>query len=221
MMSALDHPTDEMANRRGLEPAGSYKGLSLARFSAALRRHGPLRLLSRAVAPLFDMLYTLIYCAVLGVEVGRGTIIKPGARLRRQGGRIVIGRNGIVHPQASILAHGGDILIGDRFSLNPFSILYGHGGVRIGNDVLIAAASIVIPANHGFAPGAPIRGQKLTMRGIEIGDDVWLGAGVRVLDGSVVETGAVLAAGAVVAGSQVPANAIFGGVPARQIGTRS
>jgi acetyltransferase-like isoleucine patch superfamily enzyme len=54
------------------------------------------------------------------------------------------------------------------------------------------------------------------MRPIHIGNDVWLGAGVSVLAGAIIEDGAVIGAGSVVIG-RVPAYHVFGGVPAREI----
>ncbi len=52
-----------------------------------------------------------------------------------------------------------------------------------------------------------------------IGNDVWIGAGVVVLDGLKIGNGAVLAANSVIT-SDVPAFAIVGGIPARIIKKR-
>lgn len=51
---------------------------------------------------------------------------------------------------------------------------------------------------------------------IEIGNDVWIGARVVIMDGIKIGNGAVIAAGAIVT-KDVPAYAIVGGVPARII----
>lgn len=51
---------------------------------------------------------------------------------------------------------------------------------------------------------------------IEIGHDVWIGAGATIVDGLTVGTGAIVAAGSVVT-KDVPPYAIVGGVPARII----
>jgi len=49
-----------------------------------------------------------------------------------------------------------------------------------------------------------------------LGNDVWIGAGARVVAGTVIGDGAVVAAGSVLT-KDVPPYAIFGGVPARLI----
>lgn len=118
------------------------------------------------------------------------------------------------------MTYGGDISIGDNCSINPFSIVYGHGGVRIGNGVRIAAHTVVIPANH--TPGSdeqPVHRAPVVSLGIIIGDQVWIGAGARILDGVHIGRNAVVGAGSVVT-RPVPANATVAGVPARVIRQR-
>ena len=119
-----------------------------------------------------------------------------------------------------ILTYGGDISIGDNCSLNPFAIVYGHGGVRIGNGVRIAAHTVIVPAEHNVsAEGKALFESGISAHGIEIGDNVWLGSGVVILDGVHIGRSSIVGAGSVVTKS-VPDNTTVAGVPAREISRR-
>ncbi|OWP21791.1 acetyltransferase [Microbacterium sp. AISO3] len=106
----------------------------------------------------------------------------------------------------------GTLRIGADCSLNPSTVV--RGDVVFGDGVRMGAHSSVLGFNHSMEPGTPVFRQPLTSRGIRIGDDVWIGSHVVVLDGVTVGASAVLAAGAVVT-KDVPAGAIVGGNPAR------
>ncbi|PYG58636.1 acyltransferase [Rhizobium sp. UGM030330-04] len=107
----------------------------------------------------------------------------------------------------------GDIELGENVSINPYACLFGK--VTIGNGVRIASHVSIVGFNHGFDDiDTPIYRQPLTSLGIEIGEDVWIGANAVVLDGVKIGRGAIIAAGATVV-KDIPAMAIAGGVPAR------
>jgi acetyltransferase-like isoleucine patch superfamily enzyme len=136
------------------------------------------------------------------------------------GGTITIGKNTELLNGVMLMTYGGNIEIGERCSINPYTIVYGHGGVKIGNNVLIAAHCVIIPANHNFDKTTiPINQQGLTTKGILIKDDVWIGSGCRILDGIEIGEGAIIAAGAVV-NRNVEPYTIVGGVPAKFIKKR-
>lgn len=138
----------------------------------------------------------------------------------RFGGEIVIGDYTEILDYAVLWTYKGSIVVGNNCSINPFSVIYGHGGVTIGNDVLIAAHAVIIPSNHNITSlDKPIRLQGNTSTGIIIEDDVWIGAGAKILDGVVLGKGAVVAAGAVVTKSVEPYS-VVGGVPAKKIKSR-
>jgi acetyltransferase-like isoleucine patch superfamily enzyme len=157
---------------------------------------------------------------VPGVRVGAGTKIALTARLKPGRGTIEIGARCNIKPNVMLLAHDGRIRLGDHVSVNPFSVLYGAGGLTIGSNVLIAPHVVIVPANHRFEdPDVPIRSQGESRRGIAIGDDVWIGAGARVLDGVTIGSGSIVAAGAVVTRDVRPYS-VVAGVPAREIRMR-
>jgi acetyltransferase-like isoleucine patch superfamily enzyme len=144
-----------------------------------------------------------------------------GAILNREyGGDIEIGPGTVIHTGAMLIPLGGSIRLGYRCRVNPYSVLYGHGGLEIGDYVRIAAHCVIVPANHGTAlDDGPIAEQPLSKQGIRIGNDVWLGAGVRVLDGADIGDGCVVGAGAVVRGKLEPYG-IYAGVPVRLVKRR-
>ena len=121
-----------------------------------------------------------------------------------------------VGAQSWIAGHAivrGDIELGENVSINPYACI--SGKVKIGNGVRIASHVSIVGFNHGFDDiETPIYRQPLTSLGIEISDDVWIGANAVVLDGAQIGRGAIIAAGAVVA-KDIPSMAIAGGIPAR------
>ncbi|MGV6816472.1 MAG: acyltransferase [Thiotrichales bacterium] len=116
---------------------------------------------------------------------------------------------------------GGRIEIGPRSYIGPYVCMSGPGNVTIGADCLIASHSTLYANNHVFSdPSVPINQQSLESSGIEIGDDCWLGSGVRVMDGVRIGRGCVVGAGAVVT-RDLPDFSIAVGVPARVISSRA
>ena len=124
------------------------------------------------------------------------------------------------HPKIPLnngeLRFGRNVYIGEHCNLRA-----GGARIKIGDDVMVGSGARMYATNHGMELGVPMIKQAWNSQksGVVIGSDVWLGGGSILLPGSQVGDGAVIAAGAVVTGS-VPAGAIYGGVPARQLGLR-
>ena len=137
------------------------------------------------------------------------------------GGEINIGNNNEFLFGVCLMTYGGSIRIGDNCSINPYTIIYGHGkGTIIGDNVLIAGHCMIIPSNHIYNDiNIPINKQGEKSKGIVIEDDVWLGTGVKILDGVKIGKGAIVAAGAVV-NSDVPSYSVYAGIPAKKIKER-
>ena len=166
------------------------------------------------------------------IEIGLDTSIHPDATVAatflnindrfttRPAGKITIGKRCHVFPGAKIITYGGTINIGDDVTVNPYTILYGDGGLTIGSGTRIAAHCMIIPANHNFKdPDTPIHKQGCSAKGIDIGPDVWIGAGVKILDGVTIGKGAVIGAGTIVNRDIKPFD-IAVGVPVKIVGSR-
>lgn len=161
------------------------------------------------------------------IEMGDRVKLQSGMRIHTHGNKIQLGNDVTCDLGVCIQAGGGEmgvftegISIGENTYIAPYAFISGPGAVRIGRDCLIASHCSIYASNHIFADqNQPIRLQGLTMAGITIEDDCWLGSGVRVLDGVTIGRGSIIGAGAVVT-KNIPPFSIAVGVPAKVVGQR-
>jgi acetyltransferase-like isoleucine patch superfamily enzyme len=134
--------------------------------------------------------------------------------------RIEIGHGTRVSSFCRIKA-SGPLRIGRDVSITNGTCIAASGiGIEIGDDCLISPNVTILSANYRHSElDRPIRQQGTTSKGVKIGNNVWLGAGVVVLDGAVIGDGAIVAPNSVVS-TRLPANTIAQGNPARVIFTR-
>ncbi|WP_210583661.1 DapH/DapD/GlmU-related protein [Streptomyces sp. GESEQ-35] len=111
----------------------------------------------------------------------------------------------------------GEVRAGRDCSVNPYATV--RGRVTLGDGVRIGAHASLLGFNHGFAPDRPVHRQPLTSKGIVVGDDVWIGSNVVVLDGVTIGDHCVVGAGAVVTKDLAPWT-IAAGNPARPLRDR-
>ena len=129
------------------------------------------------------------------------------------------GDNVAIH-EAVYLFNAENIRFGNHVTVHPLSYLDAEGGISIGNDVSIAHNVSIISFEHDYRNlEMPINSTPLLLKKIIIEDNVWIGAGVRILGGVTIGTGSVIGAGAVVT-RDVPPMSIAVGVPARVIKSR-
>jgi acetyltransferase-like isoleucine patch superfamily enzyme len=113
----------------------------------------------------------------------------------------------------------GRVRLGKNCSVNPFVSL--RDNVWCGDDVRIGAYACLIGSNHGFSDtNIPVSKQATSSKGIVLGNDVWVGSHVTIVDGVHVGEHAVLGAGSVVT-KNVPACAVVAGNPARVLRMRT
>jgi acetyltransferase-like isoleucine patch superfamily enzyme len=163
-----------------------------------------------------------VYWRARGVKIDlRSRLPKIHQRVRmREPKRVTMGARAMIFPYAYLKCAGGSIEIGENSSIGDYSYINSARRVCVGRNVLIAPSCHITDANHGLSADRPIRVQPRVASPVHIADDVWLGAGAKVLSGVELGEGAIVAAGAVVT-EDVPPGAIVGGVPARFIRWRA
>lgn len=141
----------------------------------------------------------------------------------RKGGKVVLGDAIHLHNDVTIqTGRMGAISIGSDTHIQPRCQFSAYmESIKIGSGVEIAPNCAFYSYNHSMSSHMPIREQSLVSKGsIVIGDEVWLGYGVVVLDGVNIGKGAVIGAGSIVT-HDIPENAIAVGSPARVVNHRS
>lgn len=178
-----------------------------------------------------------LYPLILG-RVGRNTAFGVNIVLRHPR-KILIGDNVVIDDQCCLDAKGstnagieirdgafvgrntilscknGDILLDEEANVGFNVEVFSAARVRVGKRVLIAAYTYLVGGDHLYDRiDIPVLHQGRTARGIEVDDNVWLGAHVVVTDGSRVGRDAIVGAGSVVIG-EVPDFHIAAGSPAK------
>lgn len=108
------------------------------------------------------------------------------------------------------------VRFGTGCAINAGVHFVGRNGISIGNNVVLSARCMLIDA--GLEPRPPGNGGARAYRdgAIEIGDNVWVGAGAIILPGVTIGDGAAVGAGSVVT-RNVAAGITVAGNPARPV----
>lgn len=157
------------------------------------------------------------------IQIGNNVVIDDQCCLDAKGttNRGIVLADGVFLGRNTILScKNGDIQLDEDANIGFNVEVFSAANVRVGRSVLIAAYTYLVGGDHLFdRTDIPVLAQGRTARGIEVGDNVWLGAHVVVTDGSRVGRDAVIGAGAVVIGD-IPDFHIAAGVPARVVRDR-
>lgn len=126
------------------------------------------------------------------------------------------GEKVIIFPYV-IIKNYHNLSVGNNVSIHEFTYIDSFGGISIGNDVAISHNISMISFDHDISNINDNHKDSGSIPGkISIEDNVWLGAGSRILKDVTIRTGSVVGAGSVVT-KDCPANTVFCGVPAKPV----
>ncbi len=172
-----------------------------------------------------------------GVVFGQGVVLRHPAKIELGDGVVVddlvvldakgTSNRGIRIGEGVFLGRGtilsckdGDIVLGDHTNIGFHSEVFSGSSVTVGRHGLFAAYTYLIGGGHDFANAEkPIIDQARTSAGSVLGDDVWLGAGAKVMDGVRIGNHVAVGAGAVVT-RDLPDGVVAVGIPARVVRER-
>jgi acetyltransferase-like isoleucine patch superfamily enzyme len=211
-----DAPVEELpAPVRGEPPPRHGGPLTLLRF---LRTH---RMLTWRYAALTARLVWLKARWRGRLQTDGLAFVCPGVKLEiGKGAKVVLGRWSWLGHGCKVRAHEGEVRIGAKTVLGQECTISAFQTVSIGRECIVADRVMLIDFDHGVVEvERPIRLQGIYKRDVQVGHNVWIGYGACVLRGVTVGDNAIIGTNAVVT-SDVPENAVVGGVPARVIRMR-
>lgn len=137
------------------------------------------------------------------ISVGDGCLLKAGVVLNGRSDEhaygIELGDDTYLKEGCILDSYGGRITIAGPCAFGQNTAMHGGGGISIGRYVIVGAQCYFVASNHAFrSPELPIMLQGDYRRGISIGNNVWIGGGVIILDGVTVGDNAVIGAGTLV-----------------------
>ncbi len=134
-------------------------------------------------------------------------------------GGCTIGKNAQLYPGV-FMDNGKNIVIGEGSSVQKHTKFYtGYSNVmiRIGDNVDIGCDCRFICVTHEINKGSDIRraGENI-YKGIVVGDNCWIGAGVTILPGVNIAKGCIIGANSTVV-KDTKENGVYVGCPAKRI----
>lgn len=127
------------------------------------------------------------------------------------GNNVMLGRNTVLS------CKDGDILIGNNSNVAQSCFIQSASKVTVGEKVLFGAYCYLMGGGDHKSESAelPIMDQGQTIKGINIGNNSWLGASVNVLDGVNIGRDSIVGSGSVVT-KDVEDYTVVVGVPAQK-----
>lgn len=141
--------------------------------------------------------------------------VKKYSAARQEFMQTIIGKvgDGVYMEPPFYVDYGFNVIMGKNFYANFNCTLLDCTLITFGDNVLCGPNVTFTTATHPTDPKQRLQGIEYALP-ITVGNNVWFGSNICVLPGVTIGDGAVIGAGTVV-NKNVPANAIFVGVPGR------
>lgn len=121
-------------------------------------------------------------------------------------GKIRIGKRSTIYSNVNIVAtNNGNICIGNHVSINRNTVIICHEKITIGDDVGIGPNVCIYDHDHKFDKNG--KGKGYRTGAVEIGNNVWIGAGTIILRNTKIGDNSVIGAGCIVKGD-IPPNSL-------------
>jgi len=157
------------------------------------------------------------------IRIGDNVVIDDNSTLDAKGDGnqgIIIGNGVFIGKNTILTCHDGDIILEDNVNIGFNCVISSLSSIVVKKNHLMASFCYLVGGNHvADRTDIPVLYQGRTSKGIIIDENVWLGAGVAVLDGSYIGRDCIVGAGAVVNGP-IPEFSVAVGVPARVLRDR-
>lgn len=113
-----------------------------------------------------------------------------------------------------------NLIIEDFVYIGPNAKIQAIGGVKISRGVIIGPELRIYSANHRFVDAKNIPYDNIYIKKpVLIEENVWIGARVTIVPGTIIREGSIIGAGSVVSG-EIPKMSIVVGNPAKIINKR-
>ena len=172
----------------------------------------------KIIKKIFNKLKTQLYLKQVQKKYKTKKTIKVYGKIQLDNPNIIFGDKVKLYSGVQIWGDG-KITIGNNVAIGKDTIIYANNSMTIGNDTSIAGQCYIIDSDHGIGKSQLIREQPLETDSIYIGNDVWIGAGTKVLKGSHISEGSVIGAMSLVKGFTDPFS-VNVGIPTKKIKER-
>ena len=143
--------------------------------------------------------------------------IEQGVKIAAtDGGCIQFGASTAIDRFATVIVKHGKLSAGRNLYLGVGSVVVARESITIGENVLIAEQVTIRDQDHAMTPTEGQGRVGFTSSPVVIGDNVWLGAKVTVIQGVTIGSNVVVGANSVVT-HDLPDNCVAVGAPARVV----